>query len=230
ATFGWSGPGLFICGMIGAAHLAYFGSGERRALAIAVLCFGLVILCGGYVLIHLPSWRGPAMIYFEIRALPLYSAFAVSLCLTVLRRSQLLWIHNYYANSLDRSGALVLCVTLAGGIILAVGLVRHSSGERFVPSRTAIVSSLQQAVALRPGEPFRGYVATFTGAAMKPNGVSWIDLASYDWGILVPLLGNDHRFIGLWEFGIPTLQEYNQYTTPPSYLFLSRLLARPQDR
>jgi hypothetical protein len=46
------------------------------------------------------------------------------------------------------------------------------------------------------------------------------------WG----LAGNDHRTIGLWKYGIPTLIDYNHYVTPPEYLVLSRTLARPIDR
>src|SRR5262249_24140710 len=75
-----------------------------------------------------------------------------------------------------------------------------------------------------------GYASSITGSADKPKGTNWYDLAYYDWGVLVPATGNDHRFIGLWVFGIPTLQEYNQFTSPPFYLYLSRLLARPVDQ
>jgi len=40
---------------------------------------------------------------------------------------------------------------------------------------------------------------------------------------------NIFRLVGLWEFGIPTLEEYSQLVTPSYYYLTSRLLNRPID-
>src|SRR5262249_23586919 len=90
-----------------------------------------------------------------------------------------------------------------------------------------IVSTLRSELLLEPGATFRGSVATFAGG--DPTGsINWMNQVVYDykiWG----LTGKDHRSVGLWKYGIPTLFEYSHYITPPSYLFLSRMLARPID-
>ena len=42
--------------------------------------------------------------------------------------------------------------------------------------------------------------------------------------------GNDHRLYGLWYFGIPTLIELNQFSSPFFHLVNARLLNAPGAR
>jgi hypothetical protein len=97
------------------------------------------------------------------------------------------------------------------------------------PRRNALVNHLERDIALRPGAPYRGSVATFTGYADLPNGIAWLDQHNYD-SQLQTALGNDMRAIGLWRYDIPTLFEYNQLITPTFHLMITRKLARPGDQ
>ena len=228
AAVGWGGPALFICAMISASYFAYFSYGLRRAFAIASLVLAFFIVGGGYAMTLSSKWRGPAMFYFETPVWPLYTALTISLLFVILRRVAY-FSRSYYYPLFGGENILPPIIALLGAMALIVGIKSPSSADAFPPARTAIVRTLEQAVSLKPGAVFRGYVSTITGAS-EPSGTNWYELAYYDWAVLVPSTRNDHRFIGLWAFGIPTLQEYNQFTTPTSYLYLSRLLARPIDQ
>lgn len=68
---------------------------------------------------------------------------------------------------------------------------------------------LQEQLVTRPGEPFRGSVATC--------------VPEYDEEIKNGLLSH------LWKKGIPTLEEYSQLLTPQMYYLVTRGLGRPED-
>src|SRR6202007_1459083 len=80
---------------------------------------------------------------------------------------------------------------------------------------TPIVEYLMPQVAMRPGLSFRGRVATFTGFGDKPPPISWLDLD--DVNASAQELGNEHRFTGLWYYGIPALFEDSAFTSPAMY-------------
>lgn len=92
---------------------------------------------------------------------------------------------------------------------------------------TPITEALQHSLALAPGRKFNGVVATITG--VDSSSMSWLDLAAHDYW-LWRAVGNEHRDVGLWHFGIPTLFELFTFITPPYYLVLTDFLARPSDR
>jgi hypothetical protein len=100
-----------------------------------------------------------------------------------------------------------------------------------------IVNYLRQHIGLKPGSEFRGYVATFLGA---PDGLvrkatntpgdtmTWnAYIAARD--ILFDRFGNNLQTMDLWNSGIPTLEEYGQWTSKQMYAFNRDLLAEPQD-
>jgi hypothetical protein len=130
----------------------------------------------------------------------------------------------------ERSAALVLL-----GVIAAIALhnlaamppVSQCQGG-FSPIRpTEITETLQREIALRPGAPFRGLVATID--AVKPGKPGdWFDFVTRDYSLWQES-GNDHRTIGLWKFDIPTLFQYHTFTTPPYYLVLTDFLSDPAD-
>jgi hypothetical protein len=93
---------------------------------------------------------------------------------------------------------------------------------------TPITEYLRETIAFRPGSPFRGLVATFTGYQQRP-GITLADLISHDLQIWEKT-GNDHRTVRLWHYNIPTLLQHNSFTTPAYYLMLSRFLSRPEDK
>jgi hypothetical protein len=202
----------------------------QRWFAKVHLALTIVVLAGGWYLVrHAHNWRGPQMIYFEIAVWPFYAAYAGYFLFIA-------W--HYIAGALRRSTAYRLpqLARLSGPPLLVSAVLSYGAAAGapeptrvFPPNRTPIVERLQQEIGLEPGNVFRGSAATFTGAGVEGKPVSWFDLAVFDRNLEYST-GNDHRFVGLWHYRIPTLQEYSQYITPPSYLVLSRLLARPHDR
>jgi hypothetical protein len=78
---------------------------------------------------------------------------------------------------------------------------------------------------------FRGRVANIAGADFEPQ-YSWAPVISqhdYD-GAVAFNTGNDHRYYGMWYFGIPTLIESNQFTSPFFHVINSRLLDTPEQK
>lgn len=187
------------------------------------------VVAGGWLLVKYASgWRGPQMIYFELAIWPFYAIFAAFLLIrvssSVAAAGARLAGSNSHGRIVAYGGVLVAALALVRGAVIPA----PQPSRPFPPLLTPIVADLRDETSLAVGRDFRGMAATFTGAVGK-EGISWFDQAPFD-GRLERATGNDHRFVGLWHYGIPTLQEYNHYTTPPSYLVFSRLLARPADR
>ena len=130
-----------------------------------------------------------------------------------------------------RSAALVLLgafAAIAFQNLVAIPPLSQCLGGGIWPVRpTPITETLRQEIALRPGAPFRGIVATIDAVkAGKPG--DWLEFHSHDYN-LSQETGNDHRTIGLWRFDIPTLFQYHTFTTPPYYLMLTDFLSDPAD-
>src|SRR5262249_51292467 len=87
---------------------------------------------------------------------------------------------------------------------------------------------LAQEVALQPGQPFRGRVASLAGTDFELEWVRapFVNQHNYD-SMSLFFSGNDHRMYGLWYYDIPTLLEGNQFTSPFFHLVNARLLNPP---
>ncbi|WP_173977799.1 hypothetical protein [Magnetospirillum sp. UT-4] len=245
ATFG-SHLGMIAVGgsVIGGLVLLRRGGIGRyeRQLLLAHLILVCAIVGGGYLLVR-SGWVGPQTRYFELVHWPLYGVlFAVAaiaairfaarqaarlLLVTRAHRAALIWGPvtrlPWFAESLAL-GALITCLAVWGGIPAS-----RQPGFPFPPRHTAITNVLAAETALSPGQAFRGSTATLTGFGDKPGGASWSEL-HYNDHLLLHATGNDHRTMGLWYFGIPTLTEYSHHSTPQLYFLLDRFLTRPQDR
>jgi hypothetical protein len=235
---GWFGPILVIGGLLGALVTCFGARGSVRALAASTFVFTLLIIAAGLAATYLVAdYRGPSLLYFESALWPFYSLFFSVLLLAAFgwltdRLLPLLLVRLLLGTRLRCQ--FVACLPFA--ILPAICFVNsfHEKEKSsyfpypFPPSRSAIVRSLEDAIALHPDSDFRGLAATFTGFQERNSGASWIHLQSHD-GCFTVATGNDHRAMGLWYHGIPTLHEYSQLMSPTYYLMMSRLLARPQD-
>lgn len=244
--------------LAGVFAAAWSGAGDIRRFAyFALALIALHILLGLAAILILSGWRGPQGGYFEIGIWPLYTAYAVhavDLAWTQCRRHvRSKWLADgavaAEAGGIVRSleplrGALVRTADrlpaivrspwiflIPLGVLLALGLTKGGKAvpSHYPPRSPPLVEVLRAEAALREDGAFRGYAATFTGTAGRPGPISWLDQHALDQVVLVPGIGNDHRFVGLWYFRIPTLNEYSQYVTAPLYLLASRLLTREGD-
>lgn len=139
------------------------------------------------------------------------------------------WLRRIAPRSVPITIGTVMATLLCYDFAL---IVREPEGfcpaVSFWPVRpTAITETLRRNIALAPGRRFNGVVATITG--VSDPSVDWLSLHAHDYW-LWRAIGNDHRHVGLWQFGIPTALELFTFITPPYYLVLTDFLARPSDR
>ncbi|MEQ8788002.1 MAG: hypothetical protein RIC55_16970 [Pirellulaceae bacterium] len=255
---GWLGVWLVPFSTACSLRLLFSCRRSHRALAAATLLLTALVVGGGMLLTFVfTQYDGPTMLYFEFAVWPLYfitAALGAAPLLALFGRF-LLPLTRCFTELLPRTaasafgrrlgfretgfrapyalrGAAVLSLlplaaiacSLPDGAQLPEYMIWH-----FPPRRNAIVDRLEQQIALRPGRPFRGSVATFTGYHQSPPGVNWLDQHSFD-SRLQAKIGNELRAVGLWHYDIPTLFEYNQLMSPTFFVMATRKLARPGDR
>jgi hypothetical protein len=205
------------------------------------------------------TYRGSFPVYFETGIWPFALIFAAIAVATALRlllsaigagRRLLLWRSRRGASqsdtaalSTDTIGRAIGCLSTRCATLVLLGLIaaiaiRNTAAiptsnqcgisGSFSPSRpTVITESLAHEIGLRAGARFRGTVATFDDAQAGRPG-DWIDFFGHDDGLWQEI-GNEHRTVGLWSFGIPTLFQYHTFITPPYYLLLTDFLSDPAD-
>jgi hypothetical protein len=139
-----------------------------------------------------------------------------------------------FKRALPTSGRVGREDALIVGVIALVALpaahdVRWTNPYPLPVQPTAITRYLEAHIGLNPGDEFRGRVVTlFPPAPGRAEG-SWDamiagDVAAYK------KTGNDRRFVGLWAFGIPTLQEYSQIIAPATYFWITRGMSSADDK
>ncbi len=167
--------------------------------------------------------RHARLFYFELPMLPffvLFSAVAIA----------------FVTRSLDGHSPTrpTVVETLLAGVIALVVLpgardVGASNPYREPVRQTAITRFLQAHIGLEPGSVFRGRAVSVFQPTSLPNGASWDAMIANDIGMYTAV-GNDLRFVGLWAFGIPTLEEYSQIISPGTYFWVTRALSGPNDK
>lgn len=233
------GPVLYAGAAAGALTFSIVGAARVKAVARATVLAMAALAAFGYAVVGGGSWQGPTPLYFEFVVWPYYAVFAAALVVALARllmRGLAALLARLTADTAASrvsaraaaagGGVLAIAVPLLGSG-LSVGAAPRHAPYPYPPRATPIVTTLAEETALRPGAVFRGRVATLTGQNLKER-VGWGDLHVLDWDY-VRHLENDHRTVGLWHHGIPTLFEYSQFITPAFYLLSRAMLARPED-
>jgi hypothetical protein len=238
---------FLIFGQIGGI---WKGHGLIRLLAItcltALLFLAVLVLVYIYVI---PNWPYPMPAYFEFAGTPLFLLSAilgwnlvVSAGFRAIMPKATAWITDHPSVCWAITALVLLGMTAnvwtSGQKHLEISrATRDEVLSRFL-GRNVIIDQLESEIALRPGLPFRGNVATVIGvssgglagfANRDPNAPFDIYGASQMYNALFLLTGNEHRRMSYWFRGIPTLDEYGQLITPQFYYLCSRLLSRPVD-
>ncbi|MEM6622017.1 MAG: hypothetical protein AAF674_07300 [Pseudomonadota bacterium] len=255
--FTLAGPGLAglaIAGAILTLVQRDAGSPARRALALGLLIF-IILLIALWAMTMLSNWwAGPSPLYFEFYAAPLYAIFAAHMLAWIAHQTRARgwpWIAQRLVRlperwqidhpSMPRVLHLILnrAVAIAprtgvtlGAAALALGFAAFTKTPAntfpYPPAQTSLTQALAADLALNPDAEFRGRVATLTGQTLA-DPVRWVDLHYHDLA-LGGAFGNPHRLVGLTHFGIPTLFPYTSSLSPGIYAIASRLLALPGDR
>jgi hypothetical protein len=233
-----------IAGVAGAAILAGFGRGERRAYgAVVLISFaGLQfyeLLSHDVVLGHLHVLSPP---YFEWCSWPFLAGALVS-------GGAMFWrvlMPKYKIDlrpAVGVAAAFIVWLTseqwifpyqprFAGIEVLGLPAIAHREIEK-----GAIHNYLESHIALFPGSQFRGYASLWLGApdgiTRRATGLSGdaITAAAHTEMRQVFLREFGHRFqaTDLWNSGIPTLEEYGQWLTRQMFSVLRDLFSISSD-
>jgi hypothetical protein len=225
SVFGWAGP-AFVGAAVGGALLSLRrGAGRLRVAAWVLLATIATLLAAVAALFVVKDWILPPPIYVEIAFWPLYGVFAaVALCRLVELAGTRLAAGRFFADSVGRAAWLLPLPAVAATALLATTRLPTAFAS-FPPRSTAMVDMLKANIALFPGSRFNGRVATII--PVEANGVdAWVQqyTAAYK---LWETIGNDHMTLGLWYSRIPTLFEYNQFSSPVFHALVKRTLQQP---
>jgi hypothetical protein len=232
--------------LVGAVYLAFAGSGARRRYGVVIIALlaGLhfyAMISMGLVLGRLHVVSGPYLMWaFFPLAGPAAIAAGSFIAGSIAGRRAARWMP-----------AVASCLIAAAAILVWVKIILPNQPRLpgrgplgFPPiaqipiNKGPIVEYLQQHIGLKPGGEFRGYASTFLGPhdglvrklTKTPSDImTWnAYIAARD--ILFDHFGNSFQSTDLWNSGIPTLEEYGQWTSRQMYYFNRDLLAEPQDQ
>src|SRR5262249_18783975 len=97
-------------------------------------------------------------------------------------------------------------------------------------TETPITKIIKDEIALKPGDAFRGRVATLTGRFFsEPTNVDVVGLWGFQRVLATEATGNSHDAAGFWQDSVPTLLEYNPLITPPYFAFARSFFTEPAD-
>jgi hypothetical protein len=97
------------------------------------------------------------------------------------------------------------------------------------PSKSpGLISYLTDNLQAQVNSPYRGRVATFL-VLDESQPVGWLEIVG-KYNETVKSLGNDFYWGGLWDRNVPTLFKYSPVMSPLYYLYMTRLLGKPNDR
>jgi hypothetical protein len=228
----WPGWIVYGLSLVGALHAALRGNETMRPMARGFLTFILVNLT--LILVFNEGWKGPRIAYIDIFFYPFYCIFAVH---AITAAAESLKLGSRPSGIHSRAGILALCALPWLVLIdsrpppLERPLVRNLNPFIWPPSETPVIKFLANAIALQPGSPFRGRVASVAGSDYDPSWVSAPFINQHNYDVLsLFLTGNDHRMYGMWYYNIPTLFETNQFSSPFFHLVNARLLNVPGAR
>jgi hypothetical protein len=245
---GWANTIVYGLACIGA--LSNFRNSEKRQRNLAKILIGFmgVILLFGFVVSFLfPAYKGILAQYFEWPLWPLMFLFSSTAAERFFE-----WVLVTFAppesdkKSLSKRAVPdkpILAVTArrgpfyvtAGVPCFFLGCVvlfndpKHAFDYPKPPARTPLVAKIEEKLAIKPGETWKGAAANFCAIRTPGEGLEWHSQLFYDYNFW-PSTGNDHRGAGLWWYNIPTLFCYHQCMSPSTYFLTTRLFATDMDR
>jgi hypothetical protein len=178
-------------------------------------------------------------IYFFLMMYPFWAFFSLYAGVSLIEITTSRFVPQ--ARSADpRLVCAALCVAAVALIPLFhadVSRVFKWGGALLAPA-TPMTQALARDIALRPGQAYRGSVATLLGAPGSPLRRRLLDnderpLQPGEFERFLQVLamdtGNSHDLLDLWWRDIPTLSEYGQGLSKPLIFFISNVLNAPAD-
>jgi hypothetical protein len=223
-VFGWAGPALVVVAVFGALFSLGRRAGRLRVAAWVLLATVILLLVCVAVLLATKDWILPPPIYIEIAFWPLYGLFSAVALARVCQ-----WVAGRLMSrrlpAITARAAALLPIPAVLAVVLLAFSRPTNEFALFPPRGTPIVDRLRADIALFPGAPFNGRVATII--PVDPAGRDpWVQqntVAYRAWEVA----GNDRMSLGLWYFRIPTLFEYTQFASPVFHALVKRTLQEP---
>lgn len=229
-----------------------YGTRQLRGLALSLIAVvSLMIVVSLLYVYGGIRWNYPAPVYLEVYAHPVYTLMALIGVWIGVRRLQQRsspWLIRLLTTLRHRPELLymsVVCIPFLGTswVLVHAGSAsiesRRVEAERLAPKpKGPIVQYLESQLAMAPGAQFRGSVATVVGVPGSPVGDRLGFLRDAPFSVdnisLVPkyltaTVDPNLYMTGLWNLGIPTLEDNNHQVTPPFHFLFSRALSRPGD-
>src|SRR5262249_26696477 len=214
---------IFIVSMATVAVVAFRGTGALRRFAIAVLlCEAAIITLGS---VNALIFGVPMRLdYAEVAHSPLWGAYFVLVCMSIAvvidRRLATLpaFASGRAALSLRyviKHRRTIYASALAAVLFVIAILLPPVQGIPYPPAQPPIVKLFEREVAVAPGAPFRGRVLITLGRTFNRLKIR-------------PALGNDLS-VDLLPFGIPTVNEFQHWTSPLTFAFLRAFFAQARD-
>jgi hypothetical protein len=248
-----------VVAVAGAAIQALWGPSSLRPLAVwllgwytAIHAYEFVAIAGLLGPLHVISTPYLVWSSYTFFALFIVHALSAPLDLALRRRpnpAQPEPTSRWRAAHVAAAVALLLSVPAVAAYLWTTQVApyqppREGRNVRFLgraPAREPIVGNITRYLIaeaqLRPGAPFRGYTVTFFGdphghlrsaVDYRGAGMSW-DIYVRSREYLDQHYRNRFQEMDLWEFGIPTLEEYGQWISRQAHTFFTSLLASPRD-
>jgi hypothetical protein len=225
-AWGYTGVVLYCLALPGIVNCLFAADRRLSRYAGAVLCMIALLFGLGGLVFFFDVWRGPGSVYFEIMLVPIYALFAIHFVMVLMGR-----LMRYFAEADSKAIAWFRNPVVTGGALaLLIVLVSAPNSTRYFPlppAKTPLIATLGDLIAISPGAPFRGRVATFQAQDVQGKS-GWLELHGLDSG-RVAATGNDYHMVGMWFYQIPTLIEYSQVMSPAFFRAATYLLARPED-
>jgi len=233
--------GLHVAGALGAIWSIIVGTRLQRSLAIWFLCFAILLWLYGYA--YLGGMLGSLhVVSVHILVFACYAIYAIY-------AASLLGILSAIVDRIPKLRA-ELTVASTAFIVFAIPLIQAQQWTKLLrlplehPSdidRGPILGLLKNEAAVRLGGIFKGYTATYISDGEgtlrrlapilnNPPRLNVLDYSVYTNSRLHLRIktGNMHIYTDLWNFGIPTLEEYGQWISRQLFLFVQTLLAPPE--
>jgi hypothetical protein len=215
---------VFFVAMVTAIVLASRGQGAIRRFALGILVCEIAIVLGS--LANALTVRAPLLFsYAETAHAALWGSLFVLVAMAVAtlidRRLALLavlippmrWfaMHRYKVYGGALAAAVVLFAVFSPSPLVL----------NYPPKAPPALAALQRDLALSPGAPFRGKVATIY---TREGGIPF-EVKAFDYRAT---FGSDF-FSDLLPLGIPSLNQSQHWTSPVTFAFLSRFFAGEGD-
>ncbi len=202
---------------------------DRNPLAKGAAFAFLMLVLGSLVIAEFIGrsgivWRGPVLAYFDLFALPMYAYFVGRAVSDVVGHG----LRIGQQIPLASAAVVPWCALLAWSPPYDRPAIRGEVPFPWPPAKSELVTYLSKRVSLNDSRQFRGRVASTAGSDWERQyrHVPFVSQHNYD-GMVSWHTGNDHRMYGFWYYGIPTLIEMTQFSSPFFHAVSSRLLAPP---